>query len=383
MTKLDFNSMKRQRESKEVETVTAPELQKSFAETWGTFPPVTKKTGDEEIVKLPLDKISPFKGKKGRKQPFKIDKQKVESLKASLKDVGVITPIIVRPFEDGYQILSGHHRFKASKELGFETIPAVVRNVPDDKVEAYIMEANIQRVKLLPTEYGNIFERYMELRKDLNVSVQEVVEKFGVSKKSLYRYINVIKCTPDIQDLIDSDKINVDCADLIKSMSEEEQQSLAEYVGTLDTALTTPLLKDYLDRDNKKDLEVSEEPVNETETVEDIESETDETADSSTDENASENIETTQAEPVVTEPVKTEPVSEPVTKPVVETSMVEEIEPIEEEAMTITASEESFDERCDKVLDNLYELYTSQYGENVPRDEFKSRIKDCAEEMLI
>ena len=115
MGKIDFNSMLRDTKSKEVESNIPNALQESYEKQWGTQAPVTKVASGETIVKVPIDKLKPFKDKKGRKQPFKIDKQKVASLVASMKDVGLITPLVVRPYEDGYQILSGHHRFKAKR----------------------------------------------------------------------------------------------------------------------------------------------------------------------------------------------------------------------------------------------------------------------------
>lgn len=252
---LDLLGKKRQAESMAIHTENE-ELKQACAKESGFGTSVnrnvSKRMDGETVVKIDINKIHPFKGKKGKKQPFKIDKAKVLNIKDSAKEVGIITPLIVREFEGEYQILSGHHRHKAGLELGLTELPCIVRDVPDEEVEKYIMEANIQRVKLLPSEYGNIFERYMEYRKDLDVTAEEVASKFGVSRKSLYRYTNVIKCIEEIQDLFDADLINIDCVDVIFALSEEEQRELIEYISTLKKRLTLKALKEHLGLDEAK-----------------------------------------------------------------------------------------------------------------------------------
>lgn len=245
-----------------------------------------KQTADgETVVDMELGRIRPFRGKKGRKQPFKVTKEKVAQIKASAKDIGIITPIIVRPWKDEngtdcYQILSGHSRFKVAQELDLATIPTIVRDVADDEVEKYVVEANIQRVKLVPTEYGHIFERYMEMRNDMDLTANEIAEKFGVSPKSLYRYVNVLKCTNNIQNLFDDDRINIDCVDVMSGLPKERQDEIAENIDTVFKGnIKLSALKKYLeeqteDTDEDTDVDGTEdtEPAETSENAE-IESE--------------------------------------------------------------------------------------------------------------
>jgi ParB family chromosome partitioning protein len=230
MGKIDFNALRREAEAKEVKGEENEVLQTAYEKVWGK--------NKETIENLAMNLISPFKNRKGKKQPFKLNKEKVNQIKASAKDIGIITPLIVRRNADGYQILSGHHRFQAAKELGLLTVPCVIREVSDEDADKYVIEANIQRIKLLPSEYGAIFDRYMEMRKDLDLTAEEISDKFGVSRKNMYRYLNVNKLIPELQELVDKDRINVDCPDLFITLTEEQQKDLSDVMERNDHKVT-------------------------------------------------------------------------------------------------------------------------------------------------
>lgn len=264
MSLIDFNRQEKERQAQEVEGGSIPALEQSCKEqgfsNLAPNIPVDKPRTGEEVVQMPLSQIRPFRGKKGRKQPFKVTKEKVEQIKKSAKDIGIITPIIVRKWTDDngigcYQILSGHTRFKVAQELGLATIPTIVREVADDEVERYVVEANIQRVKLSPTEYGHIFERYYDIREDIDMTADDIAFKFGISRKSLYRYKNVLVCIPEIQAQFDADDyaINIDCVDVISKLDEDKQREVAEYVASLmekKKNLTLSLLNKFLAEDS-------------------------------------------------------------------------------------------------------------------------------------
>ena len=218
MGKIDLNALKRANAAKEVEGEVNETLQASYESVWGK--------NKETIENINISLLKPFKNRRGKKQPFKLNKDKVAQIKASAKDIGIITPLIIRRCDDGYQILSGHHRYQAAKELGFSTLPCVIRTVSDEDADKYVVEANIQRIKLLPSEYGAIFDRYLDIRKDLALTAEEIAEKFGVSKKNMYRYLNVSKLIPALQELIDNDRIGIDCPDLLVTLDEDQQEKL-------------------------------------------------------------------------------------------------------------------------------------------------------------
>jgi len=260
MGAINLNAMNEQCEAQAVQGEALSPLEQEYNKIWGGGNIVKPKVG-EEIQQIELSRIVPFRNKKGKKQPFKLNKEKVAQIKASAKDIGIITPIIVRPWtnpetgSDCYQILSGHHRFKVAQELAYATISCIVRNVADDDCDKYVVEANIQRVRLLPTEYGEIFNRYMEMRGDLDMTANEIAEKFGVSPKSLYRYMNVVKCSDDIQNLIDNDVVSPDCSDILCSLDSDKQAEVVAYVVEK-KKLNLNGLKKFLDGESDKPKEV-------------------------------------------------------------------------------------------------------------------------------
>lgn len=224
MGKIDFNSMKRQREEREAEVASCtPEaLEQSYTNVWGS--------DKEKVEQIELARLHPFKDAKSRTQPFRISKEKVAQIKLSASDIGIVTPLIVRKHGKDYQIISGHHRLIAAKELKMLTVPCVVRNIRDDEVVKYVAECNIQRSKLMPTEYAEIYARYMELRSDIDMTAQEIADKFGISKKSLYRYIKILDLTDNLRGLIDNDMLHTDTAEIFSEFSSENQESVYEYV---------------------------------------------------------------------------------------------------------------------------------------------------------
>ena len=141
-----------------------------------------------------------------------------------------MTPLIVRKVGADYQIISGHHRYIAAQQLEMLTVPCVVREITDDDAVKYVAECNIQRSKLLPTEYAEIYARYMGMRQDIDMTVQEIADKFGISKKSLYRYIKILDLTDDLKKLIDEDKLHTDTAEIFCGFSTDEQDAVYEFV---------------------------------------------------------------------------------------------------------------------------------------------------------
>jgi len=224
MGKFDLNSMKRQREEKESQIIsTIPDkLEQSYVDIWGS--------NNEKVVYIELYKIVEYTDSKGRKQPFNISEKKIEQIKTSAKDIGIITPIIVRKHDDKYQIISGHHRYLAAKELELLTIPCIIRDISDDNAFQYVSESNIQRNKLLPSEYAKIYSVYIEKRSDINMTVQEIADKFNISKKSIYRYIKILDLTENLQTLINNNMLHVDTAEIFFKLSETNQEIIYKFV---------------------------------------------------------------------------------------------------------------------------------------------------------
>ncbi len=223
MGKINFNEKKREKQELEsaVQDNEPQELKEAYNGIWGS--------NKENIEYIELNNIVEFE-ENGNKQPFSISSEKVEQIKLSAADIGIITPLLVRKHNGKYQIIAGHHRFIAAKELKLLTIPCVVRNISDEDVYKYVAESNIQRMKMLPSEYCAIFNLYLKKHKEIELSVMEVAEKFGVSKKTMYRYINISKLIPKLQELVDTEMINIDVTDIISKFSTENQEVVAKFI---------------------------------------------------------------------------------------------------------------------------------------------------------
>lgn len=222
MGKINLNAMKQARKEQEIETPVPEALEQAYANVWGK---------DKETVQyIELNHIVPFTDKVGKSQPFRISDDKVAQIKLSAADIGIVTPLIVRKVGADYQIISGHHRYIAAQQLEMLTVPCVVRKITDDDAVKYVAECNIQRSKLLPTEYAEIYARYMGMRQDIDMTVQEIADKFGISKKSLYRYIKILDLTDDLKKLIDEDKLHTDTAEIFCGFSTNEQDAVYEFV---------------------------------------------------------------------------------------------------------------------------------------------------------
>lgn len=200
---------------------TPTDLVETYTSTWGST--------TEKIEEISLNSLKFFE-LNGSKQPFNISNDKINQIKLSAKDIGIITPLIVRKVDNYYQIVSGHHRFLVAKELGLLSVPCIVRNISDEVVYKYVTESNIQRFRVYPSEYGRIFLKYMEIRKDIDITAQEIAEKFGLSKKTMYRYISVTKLIPELQNFTDKNLISLDAVDIINKLSNENQNVINRYL---------------------------------------------------------------------------------------------------------------------------------------------------------
>lgn len=222
MGKFDFNAMKKQRETNEVETEVPEELEKSYSDLWGS--------NKEKVEYIDINRLRTFTDNQRRTQPFVLSPEKIEQIKISASDIGILTPLIVRKFDGDYQIISGHHRYEAAKQLKMLTVPCVVREIADNEAVKYVAESNIQRSKLLPTEYAEIYARYLEIRQDIEMTALEIANKFGISTKSLYRYIKILDLTDNLKKLIDNDLLHTDTAEIFCTFSENNQEAVYEYV---------------------------------------------------------------------------------------------------------------------------------------------------------
>lgn len=199
---------------------------------------------EESAMEIELKSIIPF-----RSHPFKVlNDEKMEDLINSIKENGVITPVLIRPTEKNhYEMISGHRRLYAARKAGLGTIPAIVRELSDDEAVIAMVDANIQREELLPSEKAFAYKMKLEAMKhqggrtDITsgqngqkleriVSRDVLAEQVGESSKQIQRYIRLTELIPELLDMVDNKKIQFTVAVDISYIDKEMQKWIYEYI---------------------------------------------------------------------------------------------------------------------------------------------------------
>ena len=198
---------------------------------------------EESAMEIEIDKIKPFAG-----HPFKvIDDEKMQDLIESISESGVLTPVLIRPDQnDGYEMISGHRRMHAAQKAGLITIPAIVREMTDDEAVIAMVDANIQREELLPSEKAFAYKMKMEAMKrqgaridltcaqndhKLGKKSREILgEQIGISSAQIQRYIRLTELIPDLLELVDKKRLNFTIAVDISYIPQDVQKWIYEYI---------------------------------------------------------------------------------------------------------------------------------------------------------
>lgn len=195
----------------------------------------------ERVKNIPLDKLRPFKN-----HPFKIlNNEEMERMIESIRKVGTITPALARPLPDGgYELISGHRRLAACQVLGIETMPVIVREMSDDEAVIAMVDANLQRETILPSEKAFAYKMKLEAIKHQGVTSRQVGEKLlsvtQVSKDSddserqIQRYIRLTYLIPELLSMVDDNKIAFNPAVEISYLDREEQLTLLDAINMND-----------------------------------------------------------------------------------------------------------------------------------------------------
>ena len=213
-------------------------------------------SGCDEIE---VAKIRPFKD-----HPFKVlDDDKMHELVESIMMNGVLVPVTVRPIDDGaYEMISGHRRLYAVKEIGLEKIPAIIKNYDDDEAILAMVDSNLQREEILPSEKAFAYKmRYEAMRRqgqrnDLTSSRfgkklwadQELAKEVGESRGQIHRYLRLVELIPQILDIVDKKALAIATAVEISFLDTKIQEMLNEYMLENDICKTFQIfaLRDYL-----------------------------------------------------------------------------------------------------------------------------------------
>lgn len=208
-------------------------LKQSYNDVWGS--------SFEKVESIELNLLHHYEDEKGGSQPFNLNSDKIAQIMASAEDIGIVTPLIVRRTDGiNYQIIAGHHRYEAARQLNLLSVPCVVRKITDEEAFKIVAESNIQRDRTLPSEYGKIFAAYMKKRDDTDMTAAEIAAKFGVSKKTMYRYISVASLNVHLQKYADEGKIQLAAAEIIAAFSEENQKTVLNFLSRPDSKKITP-----------------------------------------------------------------------------------------------------------------------------------------------
>lgn len=203
----------------------------------------------EQVRQIPLSELHPFEG-----HPFRVvDDEAMTRTMESIAQFGVLAPLLVRPDPDGgYEIVSGHRRCHAAELAGLETVPAIVREMDDDAAIIAMVDSNLQRETILPSERAWAYKmkldamKHQGARTDLTsaqvapkLSTAVIGEAAGMSKDTVKRYIRLTNLIPELMDMVDERKMAFNPAVEISYLTREEQANL---LSAMDYAQATPSL---------------------------------------------------------------------------------------------------------------------------------------------
>ncbi len=197
-------------------------------------------------VNIPVEKIRPFEG-----HPYKVlDNDEMNNLIESIQQKGVISPIVVRPLEnttDEYEIISGHRRLRASVKAGLETVPALIYAVSRDEAAIMLVDSNLHREHILPSEKAFAYKlksealKHQGKRSDLTsvqvapkLATEQIGETENISKDTVKRYIRLTYLIPELLDLVDEERIAFTPAVELSYLNEVEQADLVEEIRVCD-----------------------------------------------------------------------------------------------------------------------------------------------------
>lgn len=204
----------------------------------------------EKRTEMPLSDLHPFEG-----HPFKVlDDELMEQTVESIKQIGVVSPLIVRPDpEGGFEILSGHRRLHAAQLAGLETVPVIVKEMDDDAAIIFMVDSNLQRENILPSERAFSYKMKLEAMKhqgqrgDLTSdqvgqkswAVNQLADDANESKTQVQRFIRLTNLIPEILDMMDEKKIAFNPAVELSYLKPSEQK---EFLEAMDYAQASPSL---------------------------------------------------------------------------------------------------------------------------------------------
>ena len=204
----------------------------------------------EQVQQIPIGELFPFKD-----HPFKVlDDESMQRTVESVEQYGVLSPLIARPRpEGGYEIISGHRRQHAAQLAGLDTLPVIVRNMDDDAAVLLMVDSNLQRETILPSERAFAYKMKLEAMKHQagrptqdnysqvgnnfgTLSSEEMAEELGTSKNQIFRYIRLTNLVPELLDMVDEKKIAFNPAVELSYLDEAQQRDFLEAMNDTQNA---------------------------------------------------------------------------------------------------------------------------------------------------
>ena len=202
----------------------------------------------EQVQQIPIGELFPFKN-----HPFKVlDDESMQRTVESVEQYGVLSPLIARPRpEGGYEIISGHRRQHAAQLAGLDTLPVIVRNMDDDAAVLLMVDSNLQRENILPSERAFAYKMKLEAiknqgaRSDLTsgqivqkskLSIERVAEDAGEGYKTVQRFIRLTNLIPELLDMVDEKKIAFNPAVELSYLDESQQRDFLEVMNDTQNA---------------------------------------------------------------------------------------------------------------------------------------------------
>ena len=184
---------------------------------------------------IPISQLRPFEG-----HPYKVlDNEEMDALTESVREHGILSPLIVRPLNDGYEVISGHRRLHAAQRAGLEAVPAFVHEVSRDAAAIELVDSNLHREHILPSEKAFAYKLKYEAMRHQGTSSQfgtklrtdeQIAKDSGESRNQIQRYIRLTHLIPPLLDLVDSDRMAFSVGVELSYLPKPAQEYLAERI---------------------------------------------------------------------------------------------------------------------------------------------------------
>ena len=207
----------------------------------------------DQVIQVKLSELHPFEG-----HPFKVlDDETMENTVESIKQIGIAVPLLVRPDPyGGYEIISGHRRQRAAELAGLDTVPVIVKDLDDDAAIILMVDSNIQRENLLPSERAWAYKLKLDAMKHQagrplkenssqvgnnigKLSSEELAQEVGTSRNQIFRFIRLTNLIPELMDMVDEKQIAFNPAVELSYLKPKEQR---EFLLAMESAQTAPYL---------------------------------------------------------------------------------------------------------------------------------------------